>query len=255
MGPAIEAREVYVSPSRLEARLREGGEPLVLFDAGLGAGSNAIAAWRISESLPASARRLEIVSIDHDLSALTLALHPAHAEAFGFSGATPDAYAAASALALLGHHETPRTVWRLRFGDLVPALALEPDASADIVFWDMFSRGVSPTLWTTATFRALRRVCREGATVHTYSAATSTRAGLLLASFAVGVGAPTGERAQTTVAAVSASDLERPLDARWLERLERSSAPFPSDVADDPGARAEARARIHQHPQFTRPCP
>lgn len=253
MGPALEAHEVYAGPSRLDARLREGGAPLVLLDVGLGAGSNAIAAWRISESLPLSARRLEIVSFDHDLGALNLALLPRHAEAFGFSSTGPSAHAAATALRLEGRHETPRTIWRLSFGDFLKGLAREPDASADIVFWDMFSRGVNPDLWTTSTFCALRRVCREGATVHTYNAATSTRSGFLLAGFAVGVGAPTGDRDETTVAAVNPSDLAQPLDARWLGRLERSSAPFPTDVPEGAEAHGGALARIRLQPQFRGP--
>jgi queuine tRNA-ribosyltransferase len=245
MGPALEANEVYVAPSRLEARLREGGPPLVLLDVGLGAGSNAIAAWRISESLPASARRLELVSFEHDLGALRLALDPAHAEAFGLSPDT-DVHAAAHAIAARALHETQRTTWRLGLGDLLAVLAAEPDASADIVYWDMFSRAATPELWTASTFRALRRVCRKGATVHTYHAGTSTRSALLLAGFAVGVGGPTGDRNETTIAAVDVEDLARPLDGRWLERLARSSAPLPSDVGDH----AEALARIRKHPQF-----
>ena len=54
-GAAVEPVELYVLPSRLEARLRapddgaeNGGAPLVVLDAGLGAASNAIAAWRLT---------------------------------------------------------------------------------------------------------------------------------------------------------------------------------------------------------------
>lgn len=101
MGAELEARDIYVAPSRLEARLREGGAPLVLFDVGLGAASNASVAWKISESLPPSARRLEIVSFEHDLGALHLALEEAHASHFGFTSASVlgmQARGAASAL-------------------------------------------------------------------------------------------------------------------------------------------------------------
>jgi len=250
-GPEVEARELYVVPSRLEERLREGdgaSEPLVLFDVGLGAASNAIAAWRVSESLPASARRLEIVSFDHDLDALKLALQPEHAEAFGL--ATADAHAAATALLTAGRHETARTTWRLAFGDFLEVLTQEPAASGDIVFWDMFTRGTNPHLWTVSAFRALRGACREGATLHTYTTATSARSGLLLAGFAVGVGGSIGARAQTTIAATSRAQLAQPLDARWLTRLARSTVPFPSDIPDDEGSRARTLAQISAHPQF-----
>lgn len=248
-GPLVEAETVYVAPSRLAARLREGGDALMLLDVGLGAATNAITAWKVSEAQPATARRLEIVSFEHDLDALRLALAPENADALGLT-ADDGARAAAAALLQHGAHETPRTRWRLRLGDFRDELALLPDASADAVYWDLFSPRTAPTLWTVAMFAALRRVCRDGATLHTYSASTSTRAGLLLGGFAVGVGARTGDRDETTVAATRVADLALPLGESFLGRLARSSVPFPNDVAGDPAARAEALARVRACPQF-----
>jgi tRNA U34 5-methylaminomethyl-2-thiouridine-forming methyltransferase MnmC len=250
-GPRVEAESIYVAPSRLETRLREGGEPLVLFDVGLGAATNAISAWQVSEAQSPSARRLDIVSFEHDLDALKLALHPEHADAFGLTKDGANAHAAATALVSDGRHETGRTRWRLCLGDFPRALSATPDASADIVFWDLFSPRTAPALWTVAMFRDLRRTCRAGATVHTYSASTSTRAGFLLGGFAVGVGDPTGDHAETTIAATRLEDLEAPLGARWLQRLARSSAPLPSDVASAPGVAAAALARVRACAQFT----
>ena len=254
-GPGVEPQALYVVPSRLDARLREsddGRGDLVLLDVGLGAASNAVAAWRVSEALgdATDARRLRIVSFDDDLSALELALRPEHAESFALTTTGGDAHAAATALLANGLHETSRTTWRLSLGDFPVQLAREPSASADIVFWDFYSSKTHPHLWSLATFRELRRVCRSGATLHTYSTATSFRAGLLLAGFAVGIGGGTGDRQETTLAAVDVSDLERPLDARWLARLERSTAAFPADVGDDEAARAAALAQIRACPQF-----
>ncbi len=270
-GPGVEPLALYVVPSRLEARLRDasgdrgaggaggasggGARSLVVLDVGLGAASNAVAAWRVSEALGAAAeasgaRRLEIVSFDDDLSALELALRPEHAESFGLTKTEADAHAAASAILANGRCETARTTWRLALGDFPVELAREAPASADIVFWDFYSSKTHPHLWSLTTFRALRRVCRSGATLHTYSTATSFRAGLLLAGFAVGIGSGTGDRQETTIAAVDVADLERPLDARWLARLERSTAAFPADVDDDPASRAKALALIRACPQF-----
>jgi queuine tRNA-ribosyltransferase len=248
-GPRVEAETIYVVPSRLAARLGEGGTPLVLFDVGLGAATNAISAWKVSEAQPASARRLEIVSFEHDLDALKLALRPENADALGLTKDGANAHAAATALLAEGRHETLRTSWRLVHGDFVSALAAIP-AAADIVFWDLFSPRTAPALWTIAMFAALRRVCREGATVHTYSASTSTRSGLLLGGFAVGVGDPTGAHAETTIAATNLEDLARPLGESWLGRLERSSMPLPTDVPTDPLAQADALARVRASPQF-----
>jgi queuine tRNA-ribosyltransferase len=247
-GPAIESRMIYVEPSRLATRLQQpGADSLVVFDVGLGAASNALAAWRVSESLPPSARRLEIVSFDNDLEPLKLALRPEHAGSFGLNG---EALAAATAILANARHDTARTAWRLAFGDLLESLAAAPAGSADIVYWDMYSREVCPELWTVSTFRSLWRACRAGATMHTYSAATSTRSGLLLAGFAVGLGDPTGDKEQTTIAAMNHADLASPLDARWLTRLERSSAPFPTDVPVDEAGRAAALAQIRAMSQF-----
>ncbi len=249
-GPRVEAEAIYVAPSRLAARLQEGGSPLVLFDVGLGAATNAIAAWQVSEAQSPMSRHLEIVSFERDLDALELALKPENADAFGLTKDGANAHAAASALLAGGRHETPRTSWRLCLGDIATTLRAMPDAYADIVFWDLFSPRTAPALWTVSMFRALRRACRDGATVHTYSASTSTRSGLLLGGFAVGVGDRTGDRDETTIAATRLEDLARPLGASWLERLSRSSAPFPNDVPVDSVARAEATARVRASPQF-----
>ncbi len=256
-GPSVEPVALYVNPSRLAKRLiadfkcsdgsRTEGTALVLLDVGLGAASNAVAAWRVSESLPKSVRRLEIVSFDNELTALEIALRPEHAANFDLTG---DAYTAARTLLETGHHETERTTWRLQHGDFLRTIVEEPEASADIVFWDFYSSKTHPDLWTLAVFRALRRVCRGGSTVHTYSTATSLRAGLLLAGFAVGAGGATGTRPETTIAAVDLGDLETPLGARWLARLTRSTSKFPSDVSSDDQTQAAALDRIRACSQF-----
>ncbi len=248
-GPRVEAESVYVAPSRLGERLREGGdEALVLYDVGLGAATNAITAWKVSEAQSSTARRLEIVSFEHDLDALRLALHPDNADALGLT--RDGAYEAASALLQYGHHETPRTLWRLVLGDFRATLARMPEAYADVVYWDLYSPRTAPAVWTVSMFEAVRRGCAEGATLHTYSASTSTRSGLLLGGFAVGVGERTGSRDETTMAATRVGDLTRPLGATWFGRLMRSSVPFPNDVPDEPGARAAALARVRACPQF-----
>ena len=240
VGPLVESRRLYVDPSRLAERLAQtASESLVLLDVGLGAGSNALAAWRVSEALPQSARRLSIVSFDRTADALALAL--AHSADFALDGA---AGVAARELLARGSHETPRTTWRFCPGELPDSLSSEPAESADVVYWDPFSPRANPTLWTLTAFRALRRLCRAGCTVHTYSGATATRSALLLAGFFVGVGVPIGEEKHSTCAAVALADVQSPLDGRWLERVRRSSAPFPSDAPSDALAQLERSALL-----------
>jgi queuine tRNA-ribosyltransferase len=252
-GPIEEPRSLYVRPSRLEERLRTGESgPLVLLDVGLGAGSNAVAAWALSEARgapTASARKLHIVSFDRTFAALELALTPEHAATFGFAEAT---LTACSRLIERGRAQGASTEWRASLGELPSTLLAEPAASADIVYWDPFSPRANPELWNVAAFTALRRVCRDGgrdggrdgATVHTYSGATATRTALLLAGFAVGSGDVLPSGRQTTVAATRLEDLGEPLDRRWLDRLSRSSAPFSSDAPPD------GFDRIARLPQF-----
>jgi queuine tRNA-ribosyltransferase len=233
VGPIIEAEALYVRQSRLAERLLEG-PTLVLFDVGLGAGSNAFAARAASERAPAGARRLELVSFERDLGALALALEAP--EAFGM-----DAEAAAAARALLQHgrHETPRTIWRLEAGDVIEALA-RTSARADLVYWDPFSPRANPRLWTLAAFTAARRAAGPRCTLFTYSASTATRVALLLSGWAVGVGDAIGEKAHTTAAAVVPADLARPLPRSWLARLARADVPLPPDAPADAALRAAA---------------
>lgn len=208
VGPLVEAEALYVRQSRLAERLRAG--PVVVFDVGLGAGSNALAARAAAE---ASGGRLELVSFERDLGALRLALE--QGGAFGFDG---DSAEAARALLARGRHEDAHTSWRLERGDVLEALVRE-EAAADVIFWDPFSPRVNPELWTVAAFAAARARAGARATLYTYSASTAVRAAMLLGGWAVGVGDAIGTKRQTTAAAVEVEDLARPLPPTWPRRL------------------------------------
>lgn len=238
VGPLAEANALYVEQSHLGERLHAATAPLVVFDVGLGAASNALAARAVSERAPAGTAPLHLVSFERDLGALTLALE--HGAAFGLEGEAADA---ARQLLAAGRHDSARTRWQLRHGDLLDCLLREPER-ADIVFWDPFSPRANPSLWTVAAFTALKRVAGPRCTLTTYSASTATRIALLVSGWAVGVGDPIGDKAQTTAAAIDAADLARPLERRWLDRLSRPDAPLPSDAPADFAARCAAR------PQF-----
>jgi queuine tRNA-ribosyltransferase len=249
IGAAVEAERLYVAQSRLAERLarpREaGGAPLVLFDVGLGAGSNALAALQAARAARAATggpgvRRLEVLSFERELGALALAATDEGAARLGWSA---EGLAAARALLAHGVHEEPGIAWRLRLGEALERLHGEP-WRADVVFWDPFSPKANPDLWTVEAFSTLFARCAPGATLFTYSTATATRSALLLAGFHVGVGDPSGPKEETTAAAVAPAAPARPLDARWLARLGRSSAAFPVD------APADAHDRIRKHPQF-----
>jgi queuine tRNA-ribosyltransferase len=240
VGAAVESERLYAAQARLGERLARPGEPLVLFDVGLGAGSNALAAVQAARRAGPAGRALAIASFERELGALELAASEAGAAALGLE---PRDAAALRALLATCAHEEPRVTWRLVLGDAAETLPREA-ACADVVFWDPFSPRVNPALWSVAIFRALRTRCGPAATLFTYSTATSVRAALLLAGFFVGRGDPSGPKHETTAAATDPALLPRPLDARWLARLVRSSAPLPAD------APANALEAIRQHPQF-----
>jgi queuine tRNA-ribosyltransferase len=223
VGPLVEADELYVRQSRLRERLAEG--PLVVFDVGMGAASNALAARRAAMNAASSV--LDLISFERDLDALGVAL--GEPEAFGLQG---EAGEAARTLLAMGHHETPHVRWQLRHGDLLQALEAET-CRPDIVYWDPYSPKANPALWTVAAFTAIRRIAGPRCTLFTYSASTTVRLALLLAGWAVGVGDAIGEKAFTTAAAVSVGDLARPLDRAWLKRLHRPDLRLPSDAPND----------------------
>ncbi len=242
VGPVVEANQLYVEPSRLAERLRGiESHALVIADVGLGAGSNAIAAWDAARRLRERTRQLEIVSFDRSVQAIACAMTSDNAPSFGI-----DERVAGAIQSLLenGHFRDDCVDWRLRLGNLPNTFSEQPDDSVDIVFWDPFSPKVNADLWSIASFRAVRRLCRNGATLHTYSRSTAVRTALLLAGFAVGTGVMTGDSKETTVAALDVADLERPFDARFIDRLSRSSAAFPVDAPPD------AMATILGLPQF-----
>jgi queuine tRNA-ribosyltransferase len=246
--PALEARSLYLEQSRLVERLRDpADEPLVVWDVGLGAAANAMAAVLAAEGLgvASAARRLVLVSFENDLDSLKLALdHPRWFKHL--------------------HHAAPRTVlsenrwinssaaidWRLLRGDFAARKFDAP--SPDIIFFDPFSFRTDSALWTLPAFRELAQACaQKPAELFTYTYSTSVRAAMLAAGFFVAKGRGTGLKAETTIglspqAAAAPHDHEL-LGQEWLAKWRRSDAraPFGSSVEDVTWHEA-----VLEHPQF-----
>src|SRR3954467_10405098 len=71
IGPWQEAQALYVEQSGLRERLQEAGPPLCVWDVGLGAGTNAVAALSAARALgPAQRRALRVLSFEVDLAPL-----------------------------------------------------------------------------------------------------------------------------------------------------------------------------------------
>jgi tRNA U34 5-methylaminomethyl-2-thiouridine-forming methyltransferase MnmC len=250
IGPWQEARALYVEQSQLGEKLQQEGPPLCVWDVGLGAGTNAVAALTCARELGEHQRRaLKVVSFEVDLAPLRLAL--ADGEGFPFLQPFADA---GRALTSAQRWSEGLLEWELRLGDAAARWRAEAstphaDECADLIFFDPFSPASNPNLWTPHAFALLRGHTREdgdGCTLFTYSAATPTRVSLLLGGFFVGTGIATGMKKETTVAATRRELLREPLDERWLARWERSTAQAPhGGVIDE-----RVRDAVRRHAQF-----
>ena len=276
--PSEEAERLYIAQSRLAERLRAGragdgnantGEakhatppPLVIWDVGLGAASNAMAAITCAEKTRGNhdtenaraSRPLRVISFERDLDPLALATR--YASHFPHLR-----HAAPPALLRDGRWSdaTGLISWELRHGDFLTEF--EASAAPDLIFHDPFSAKTDTGLWTAEVFARVRRHCIGGgrcSELYTYSAATSVRVALLRAGWWVAEGVGTGPKASTTIAlsegpvanatsGVSAAP-GRLLGADWLARWRRSGAKFPADLPE--AERADFERSIETHPQF-----
>jgi queuine tRNA-ribosyltransferase len=271
--PSEEARSLYVEQSRLVERLSAldsapfgaahavplrlpNSVPLVVWDVGLGAAANAMAAIRAVEALlegevaPVDVSvhpRLQIVSFENDLDSLTLALkHPAWFK--HLRHAAPRALLAQDRWV----NAAAGIEWRLMRGDFAARKFEAP--LPDIVFFDPFSFKTDSELWSVGAFREMAELFADKAVeLYTYTYSTRVRAAMLAAGFHVAKGRGTGPKAETTIG-LSAGAAARPhghelLGAEWLARWRRSDAQAPLGVrADD----ESWRAAVEGHPQFAK---
>ncbi len=243
--PADEARSLYVEQSRLIERLTQPHpEPWVVWDVGLGAAANAMAAIHCVEAARAT-RRLLVVSFENDLDSLLLALrhpawfkhlrHPAPRQLLAKDRWT-------SAVAPLD--------WHLYRGDFSRTKYTAP--LPDIIFFDPFSFKTDSALWTLDEFRQMAGLFADRAVeLYTYTYSTRVRAAMLAAGFHVAKGRGTGPKAETTIGLSSRAAAEphghQLLEEEWLGKWRRSEAQVPAGAAAEDGS---WRAAIAEHPQF-----
>jgi queuine tRNA-ribosyltransferase len=247
---AEEARSLYVEQSRLIERLHDTGpEPLVVWDVGLGAAANAMAAIQAIEAAsPTVARRVVLISFENDLDSLKLARnnlkwfkHLRHA-------APRDLL---SGNRWMNHDATIE--WLLLPGDFS---ARKYDAPPpDVIFFDPFSFKTDSALWTLAAFRELAVLCSGRSTeLFTYTFSTSVRAAMLAAGFFVAKGRGTGSKAETTIGlspkAAKVAGTRELLGEEWLAKWRRSESQTPFGSMPNDVSWHEA---ILNHPQFKTP--
>ena len=246
VGPMLEAVALHVQGQRLVERARASGGPLVIWDVGLGAAANAIAAI---EALDGVETPMEMHSFDRTLAPLAFA-HD-HAEALGYVAPWRHSIAALLSAGEWRDARRPLT-WRVHRGDFRKRMADAPAPHA--IFYDPYSAATNPELWTLEHFTALRARLADdaGCMLTNYTRSTAVRVTLLLAGFCVGRGGATGEKDQTTVATNRAELLLHPLDVDWLTRVGRSTrgAPLRAEKVDGRAIAAGDWAALNAHPQF-----
>ena len=255
--PMVEAESLYVEQSGLAERLRLGpaesaadAPPLVLWDVGLGAGANAMAAIRCYERTAAlhAVRALEMISFENDLDSLRLAFAHRHHFPYLRHGAP------AGILGSGRWRSRSGLLWRLVEGDVFETLA-KVRPRPDLVFYDLFSGKTHAAAWTLSSFRLLFEAFGErDAELFTYTASTAARAAMLGAGFLVATGRATDDKPESTIAftlpALDRGKARRHdlLGADWLARWKRSGARYPSDLPE--AERAGFDEAILRHRQF-----
>jgi queuine tRNA-ribosyltransferase len=268
--PEDEARDLYVTQSRLVERAAEQ-DNLVLWDVGMGAGANVMAAIHAFEEAAAAGKtkaRLHIVSFEHDLDSLKLA--NLHLERFQYLR-----HGAPNAILQRGEWASKKypLEWRLLKGNFHELL--EEALAPDIIFYDPYSTKTCRDFWCVETLERIREHCEDreavanaaslanlgGAVANaaiepatelfTYSTSTAVRSSLLAAGFFVSQGQATGPKGQTTVALTSGALAWRShslLGAEWLRKWERSEARWPLSLTGE--NQQEYLERVKEHPQF-----
>jgi tRNA U34 5-methylaminomethyl-2-thiouridine-forming methyltransferase MnmC len=277
VGPVAEAEALYVKQLRLRERLKNHAGEFVIWDVGLGAAANALAVLRATKNI---ACKLRLVSFDHTLAPLEFAMQ--HSAELGYFGGYENHLAKLlrkhrvefqdgqqSVNWEFHHGDFPTLISRSSRGDEVqnsnretktenqsepPHVGCYKFPSPHAVLFDAFSPAKNPAMWTLPLFTNLFRLLdpQRPCVLPTYSRSTILRVTLLLAGFFVGVGHATGLKEETTVAANSLALINKPLNARWLERARHSHSaePLIENVYHIAPLSAESWRRLQAHPQF-----
>ncbi len=253
VGPTVEAEALYVRQLRLVERARVEPGEFVVWDVGLGAAANPLTFLRANRENRSSIR---IISFDHTLEPLRFALgHTAYLPYL--AGYEQPLHELLRDGRVQFHDESQQVRWEVVVEDFpsflrsdrAPALA-KPHA----IMFDAFSPARNPAMWSEPLFADLFRLLdpTRPCALPTYSRSTMLRVTLLLAGFFVGVGHPTGEKEETTIAANTLDLIEEPLDRRWLQRAHRSNSaePLKEPVYRQAPLSPESFEKLRRHPQF-----
>lgn len=255
LGPRAEAELLYVGQLHIRERLAKTAGEFVIWDIGLGAAANAIAALRAVPGIPG---RLRLVSFDNTAEPLEFALK--NSAALGYVSGYEDRLRELLLAKKTSFSNGPLQVdWQFHLGDF-PAWLSQSNGgrgtvpAPDAIFYDAFSPAKNPAMWTLPVFQNLYRALdpQRPCALTTYSRSTVLRATLLLAGFFVGAGSAAGLKEETTIAANSLDLIREPLDHRWLARARRSHSaePLHEPIYSRAPLTPASVSGLQSHPQF-----
>lgn len=228
IGPAEEANILHVQQQRIVERAL-ASDDFVLWDVGLGAAANALAAIRAFQAGlgPDYQGRVTIESFDRTTKPLEFALENAKELGYieGFESEIRQLIDTGSV------RLSDRLQWNLNLGDFAKDISGLTLRAPDAIFYDPYSAKGNTEMWTLDHFSNLfskldpERTCL----LTNYTASTYVRVTLLLAGFHVGWGCQIHKKLHTTIASNHIEALERPLRRDWLEdrvRISHSAAPI-----------------------------
>jgi tRNA U34 5-methylaminomethyl-2-thiouridine-forming methyltransferase MnmC len=255
LGPQAEAELLYVQQLRIGERLRREAGEFVIWDVGLGAAANALAALRATRDISG---RLRLISFDDTSDPLSFALGQSSALTYftGYEAPVAELLRRRQVSFLNGALSVN---WEFQLGDFPSLMSVGSGGRIKIpaphaIFFDAFSPAKNPVMWTLPVFENLFRNLDPDrpCSLTTYSRSTLVRATLLLAGFFVGTGPATGLKEETTIAANRPELIDQLLDGRWLQRAQRSDSAEP--LREPVYARAPLEAstweRLQAHQQF-----
>ncbi|MBR4571207.1 MAG: tRNA guanosine(34) transglycosylase Tgt [Candidatus Riflebacteria bacterium] len=255
--PEEEANRLYIEQSDLAKKIlmlpHNDDAKIVVWDVGLGAAHNAMAAIRCFENVlkengPEKLKKLKIISFECDLDPLKLACK--HNKEFPHL-----------------HHSAPFKLlkegkwcdstglleWKLVEGDYLKLF--DKEERPDIIFFDPFSPKTDSDCWSLDSFCHLYDYCKgKSFELYTYTTSTKIRATMLAAGMWVAKGAATGPKESTTIAfsdgdtAIMHKSAKSLLPKEWLDRWHRSQAQFPDNLSEE--EKVEFTEKIENHKQF-----
>lgn len=246
IGPLAEANRLHVAQHRFAERTKDI-PTFILWDVGLGAAANVVAAMEAFKALPVA---VEIHSFDRSLGALRFALD--HVEALDYLAPYKEA---AQQLLRQGFLQlTPRLRWYLHHGDFRELMLRRDLPAPHSIFYDPYSPRGNVDMWDLQHFQELRkRLDDERPCLLTnYTRSTYVRVTWLMAGFSVGIGTSIGDKEETSLASNTLALLAKPLLPSWLARvrISHSAAPLRGPHYTVGPISPEDYASVASQPQF-----